>query len=149
MDTGGSIISLLAEIVRFVADLSTIGASAIAIYLFLFKRDEISSAFRTLLGFAAQLTLTELYQKLERLNDLTAADPEQLREIVNLLNDILGQIRGNSLLSDQCRDLASKIEKLANIRLTEPKKRALVSEIRERLRSIEVGRYRDLPEIKK
>jgi hypothetical protein len=64
-----------------VADLFSIGAAGIAIFLFLFKQKEISAAFHVLLNFSYQTTLTELTQKLERLNEYRASNPEDFNAL--------------------------------------------------------------------
>lgn len=131
-----------------VANVFTIVASGLAIYLIIAKRELISSAFRVLLNYSSQLTLSEFGAKLDRLNDYTANDSEQKEEVVNILNEILGQIKGNKLLSKQFKSKLSEIKAFAECRreITEPKKRSLVSELRERLRHINVENYAELME---
>jgi hypothetical protein len=133
------------EIISAISDILTIAASGIAIYIFIFKRHAISSAFRVLLNYSAQLTFMELQTKLERLNDLDANEPSDVDEVVNILNDILGQIRGSKLLSKHYAEIIQKISFIAEDkrRLSEPRKRALVSELRERLRNVGVENYAD------
>ena len=126
------------------SDVFTVVASGIAIYLFVTKRQVILSAFRVLLNYSSQLALSDLRVKLERLNDLTVREPSHVDEVVNTLNDILGQVRGNASL---CRHFCELIPRLAALaenpgrHLTEPRKRALVSELRERLRHMSVEDY--------
>lgn len=129
-----------ATIVSMFADVLTIAASGIAIYLFLTKRKTVSLAFRTLLNYSSQMTLSELKAKLDRLNELTADDQEQAQEVRNILSDITGQIEGNPKLSREFRDVLKKAANLANGRadLNERRKRALVSELRERLRHVDI-----------
>jgi hypothetical protein len=55
----------------------TILASGIAIYIFFSKRKSISSIFDLLVNYTFQLTLSELKEKIERLNEYNAKDPEQ------------------------------------------------------------------------
>ena len=128
------------------ADIFTIIASGIAIYIFIAKRKVISSALRVLINFSSQITLVEMKTKLERLNDFNANDATQIEDVINILNDILGQIRGSKFLSKQFDEVIPKIVSIAEDRrrLNEPKKRALVSELRERLRNIDVAKYADL-----
>jgi hypothetical protein len=129
------------------ADGFTIVASGLAIYIFFTKRQEIASAFRVLLNFSSQLALGELRLKLDQLNDLSANDPTDKDKVVNIFNDILGQIRGNKVLCIHCADVMPKLVSAAENRryeLTEPRKRALVSELREVLRHVDVESYRDL-----
>ena len=133
------------KILTAIADVFAIVAAGIAIYIFFAKRDIISSALRVLLNFSSQITLDELKAKLERLNDLSADDPDEIKDIVNILNEVVGQIHGSKNLSTQCNEVMIKIENMADDKsqLTEPRKRALISELRERLRNIDVDNYAD------
>lgn len=135
------ILSLISDIVSFVASLLTVVASSIAVYLFLVKRDEISSVFSLLVNYTYQLSLSELKEKLERLNDYNAKDQDSLEIIENIFHEIIGQIRGNDKLNRHFTELVERMEDLASNRrkLTEPKKRAVVSELRERLRHLNVA----------
>lgn len=128
------------------SNIFSIFASGIAIYLFLFKRKAISSVFDLLINYTFQLSLSEVKEKLERLNEYNAKDPEQCEKIVNILNEIIGQIRGNSRLRKHFTEILGAIEALVSDKrkLTEPKKRAVVSELRERLRHLNVENIDDL-----
>lgn len=127
-------------------NLATIVASSIAIYLFVCKRDKIASVFKVLINFSSQVSLNEIRLNLERLNILTANDSDQNEEVVNIFGEILGQIRGNQTLTKQFSTVIPKLEKIAGnrISLKEPDKRSLVSEIRERLRHIDLEYYGDI-----
>jgi len=137
---------IILKVLTAISNVFTILAAGIAIYIFYAKREVISSAFRVLINFSSQITLVELKAKLERLNDLSAEDSDEMSDIINILNDIAGQIRGSKVFSKQFNDLLSKIESISEDkrRFTEPKKRALVSELRERLRNIDVENYSDM-----
>ena len=126
--------------VSLLSNLFTIFASGLAIYIFFFKREEITSVFNLLINYTHQLSMSEVREKIERLNEYNAKDPEQCDHIVNIFNEIIGQIRGNEKLKIQFTELIVKMESLASDkrRLTEPKKRAIVSELRERLRHLNV-----------
>lgn len=128
------------EITSLIANIFTIAASGIAIWLFFTKSSEIKTAFNLLLNWSFQLTLTDLKSKIERLNEYTAKDPDELEEIRNILHEIAGQMRGNDQLLRSCIDLINKIEKLASSnKLDEPRKRSIISEIREVLRNMQVN----------
>jgi hypothetical protein len=133
-------LALFTNILSILADLATIAASSIAIYLFFVKGKTISTALSLLMNYSYQLTLSELKEKLERLNDYNASDSEDCNKIVNILHEIIGQIKGNEKLYERFSDITHKIELLASDKrkLTEPRKRSLVSELRERLRNINV-----------
>jgi predicted HTH domain antitoxin len=130
----------LVKYVSLVSSVFTILASGIAIYLFVVKRKSISSIFSLLINYSYQLTLSELKEKLEKLNDYNAKDSEQNEHIVNILNEIIGQVRGNDKLKSHFSELLKTMENLVSDkrRLTEPRKRALVSELRERIRHLNV-----------
>jgi hypothetical protein len=134
---------ILDELIKWLALISnvfTILASGIAIYLFIFKRKALTTVFDLLVNYTYLLSISEVKEKLERLNEYNAKDPDQCEKIVNILNEIIGQIRGNSSLKIHFKDLLLTIEELVSDsrKLTEPRKRAVVSELRERLRHLNV-----------
>ena len=130
----------LLKIVPLISNILTIVASGIAIYVFFTKRKAISSVFSLLMNYSYQLTLSELKEKLERLNDNNANDDEQREQIVNILNELMGQIKGNINLKMHFTEQTQAIEKFTSNkkRLTEPRKRALVSELREKIRHLNI-----------
>ena len=128
------------------ASIFTILASSIAIFLFVSKRKVISSVFGLLMNYTYQLSLSEIKEKLEKLNDYSAKDQEQNETIVNILHEIVGQIRGNDKLKKHFSEILETLEDLLSNRrrLTEPRKRAVVSELRERLRNLNIKNIDDL-----
>lgn len=134
------IFKLIVDSVSLFANLLTSAASGIAIYIFIYKKSEISSAFSMLLNFSFQTTLADLRGKLDRLNEYNANEPTELPEIRNILHEISGQVRGNKRLLRSSPQLAIRLESLAGrSRLSEPSKRSMVAEVREVLRNIEVN----------
>lgn len=131
------------KIINIFSDTCSATASCIAIYLFLFKRHSIKSIFHLLLNYSFQITLTELKAKLEKLNDFKVDDPQQKIEVINILSEIVGQIRGNTLLREKCKDVLVVIAQYTNYpeSLAEPKKRSLICELREHLRSIDLQNF--------
>lgn len=128
------------EALAAAANVFTIIASGLAIYIFLVNRDKLATAFQLLLNYSFQTTLTELKEKLERLNEYNANDTADLPEIRNILHEISGQIRGNHRLLAESPKLADKLENLAlSKKLSEPLKRSIVSEVREQLRNIQLN----------
>lgn len=126
--------------ISVLSDLFAIVAASIAIWLFFTKSNEIKTAFNLLLNWSFQLTLTDLKSKIERLNEYSAKDPAELEEIRNILHEIAGQMRGNEQIVQSSKELISKIEKLASSKnLDEPRKRSIISEIREVLRNMQVN----------
>lgn len=131
------------------SDVFSIFASGIAIYLFIFKRKAISSVFSLLLNYSYQLSLSEMKEKLERLNDCNAKNPEHLDTIMNILHELLGQVRGNDklklIMAEQVRSIEVVVSNDAKgKKITEPQKRALISEIREKVRHLNVQNIDDL-----
>jgi hypothetical protein len=128
------------EVLTAIANVFTIAASGLAVVVFVRNREKLSAAFRLLLNYSFQTTLTELKEKIERLNEYNANEPEHLPEIRNILHEIAGQIRGNSRLAATIPTLAGKVETLARSkRLNEPAKRSIVSEVREQIRNIQIN----------
>ena len=121
----------------------TIAASAIALYLFIWKKKPISDAVKALLNYSFHISLSELRAKLDRLNELTANDAEGKEKVVNILCEILGQIKGNKRLRAEFPALLKKLTTVTNNpeRLNEPSKRSLVFELRESLNSINISDY--------
>ncbi|MFK3942026.1 hypothetical protein ACI2KC_10110 [Pseudomonas monteilii] len=140
------IVKILIDILSVGSDLFTIIASSIAIYLFFAKGKEISSVFSLLVNYTFQMSLSEIKEKLERLNDYNAKDQESCEIIENIFHEIIGQIRGNDKLHGHFSELIERMEELTSNRkkLTEPKKRAVVSELRERLRNLNVANIDNL-----
>jgi len=123
-----------------VANVFTVIASGIAIYVFVLNRKKISAAINLLLNYSFQSTLTEIREKLERLNEYNANDSAGNQEVRNILHEIAGQLRGNQRLFSLLAGMSEKIENLAKSKkLNEPLKRSMVSELREHLRNIQVN----------
>ncbi|WP_018341547.1 hypothetical protein [Cytophaga aurantiaca] len=136
---------------NFLANIFTIAVSITALYVFFFNKEKISSAINFILSYSNQLSLTELKFKIERLNDYNTGDVSQKAEVINILHDIEGQILGNKKLK---KELHEQLGKLANYTsnpkiLTEPKKRSLVSELKESVRNIDVSSYNEIFDTKK
>lgn len=129
--------ALAKNIVNASADVLTIIASAIAIYLFLTKRKEVGAVFAALAATANQGSMADLRAKLDRLNDLNATDPDQRAEVTNICHEVCGHIDGNPAFAKSFGEICVKLkESVSNKRkpITEPQKRALVSELRESMR---------------
>lgn len=130
---------LLSDVLADIANAFTIAASGVALYVFVKNRKKISAAVDLLLNYSFQTTLGELKEKIERLNEYNANEPDDIPEIKNILHEISGQIRGNKRLSGAIPNLARKIDRLANgKKLPETTKRSIVSEMREELRNIQI-----------
>jgi len=138
--------TLFERIIDTLSDVFALLASVIAVYLFLFKRDKISSAFNLLINYSKQLTLTDLKAKFERLNDYNANDEKQKVEVINILHEIEGQINGNRVLKEEFGGVLKKVSSITSAKkeITEPYKRSLVSELRENLRNIDIENYNGL-----
>lgn len=129
--------------INFIGNIFTIIASGIAIYIFIFNREKINSALNFILNYSTQLTLTDLKFKVERLNDFNAGDSSQKEEVINILHEIEGQILGNSFLKEKLNNQLQKIENFTQNpkSISEPRKRSLVSELRESIRNMDVNNF--------
>lgn len=128
----------ISDVIALVANVMTVGASGIAIYLFVFKSKYIATVFNVLVSYSSQLTLSELKEKLDLLNDLHANEANDREEIVNVLHEITGQLKGNPKLTPHFADLIERISKATSgkSKISEPTKRSIVSEIREKIRHV-------------
>jgi hypothetical protein len=135
--------TIIERIIATTYHICGIGASIIAIYLFLFKRETISSAFKLLINYSKQLTLSDLKSKFERLNDFDANDEKQKVEVINILHEIEGQINGNISLKQEFSEVLKKVNSYTSLKkkITEPIKRSLISELRENLRNLDIQNF--------
>ncbi|MFH1226726.1 MAG: hypothetical protein V1701_02330 [Planctomycetota bacterium] len=134
------------RVVSSISDIFTIIASGLAILVLILKWETITTAFKALLYYSSQITLHELKTKIERLNDLNIDDPSQKEKAINIFNEIVGQIRGNEKLKKHCSNILKRLSAYAEnpAKLTEPRKRGLISELREKLRYLDVVDFDNL-----
>lgn len=135
--------SVLHGAIQIGADLATIAASGIAVWLFVKKGPEIGDFLKVIKNFVHQNSVAEMRIKLEQLASLHASNADNTTEISSLFLDICGQIDGNPYLSSKLSELCSRM-RLANTGkrpIKEPYKRALVSELRESLRHLDVASF--------
>ncbi|WP_460759436.1 hypothetical protein [Lysobacter fragariae] len=132
-------------IVDFLGDLFTVMASALALYLYFFRRGEIGAAIKAIANFAYQSTLAELRQKLEALANLHASNGDHLDDIVSTWHDVCGQIEGNPALVVECAEFVKRVKRATNraTPISQPQHRALISQLREKLRHIDVTTFAD------
>ena len=130
----------LPNIVSLAANALTIIVSLLAIIIFLTKRKSIATAIKLLLNYSFRSTFSELTSKLDKLVDLRSEDPEQKKEMICLLNDIIGQVKGNKKLPVACDKLIRQFVKYAERpdRVNDPTTRSLVSQLRETLKYIDL-----------
>lgn len=138
------ICKFIADMVSFFANGLTIATAALALYLYFAKRKEIASAFKLFMNFSYQTTLSELRWKLEKLNEYRVTEPAHVDEIRSLIHEIAGQIKGNNKLNDSEPDLVKILEKFADGVMTEPKKRSVISLVREKIKNISVDNFEDI-----
>ncbi|MDQ5985569.1 MAG: hypothetical protein CSYNP_01281 [Syntrophus sp. SKADARSKE-3] len=139
MDILFKVITVITSVVQAIA-------AGIAIYLFISQKDKIRSVFKLLVNYSFQTTLSELKAKLEKLNDYNVVDSDSKHVVLCVLNEIEGQISGNTILVEKCGMILKKLSRFTknpNL-LTEPMKRSLVSQLRETLRNIDIENYDEL-----
>lgn len=136
----GDLFGAILDSLSGLADVFTIVASGIAIWIFITKRRAITSVFRLLLKYGYQITLSELRSKLDRIADLRVADDTQKEQIINIMSEVLGQIRGNPRLRSWFAEEMKSVELFISDKqlLSEPAKRTIVAQLRERLRQLEL-----------
>ncbi len=137
---------IIYQLATFIEAIFSIVAAGIAIYLYIFKRKYIASILDVLFNYSVQISLSELRTKLDRLNEMNANDKEQHDDVINIFNEIEGQMRGNKVLKEKCNTIFKQISKYTENPndLTEPKKRSIVSELRETLRTIDFQNYDEI-----
>lgn len=132
------------EVIGFLSNAFTVATSFLVFYLYFTKKNEIATAFRLFLNFSYQTTLAELKWKLDRLNEFRVDEPSHINEIKSLLHDIAGQIKGNYKLNEAAPDLVKILEKFADSVMTEPRKRSIVSLVREKIKTISVNGFEEI-----
>lgn len=138
--------SLIYQTFSFLDVIFSTIAAIIVIYLFFSKRKAIASIYHFLVNYSIQISLKELETKFDKLNEYNADDSIHRNSVINILNEIIGQMRGNPILALKCKLILKKLseyEENPDI-LTEPKKRSLISELRETLRNINIQSYDEL-----
>jgi hypothetical protein len=120
------------------ANIATICAAALAFYIFFSQRKKLGAALNALIGYSFQLTLSEIKEKLERLNDLNVSNDEQREKVHLLLSELVGQLNGNATLRGRLAESIRVLERMVSsgAKLTEPKKRTIVSQLREQIRQV-------------
>ncbi len=138
--------SFIYQALNFLNLAFTTTAAIIVVYLFFFKRGAISSLYKFLVNYTLQVTLHELYDKLEELNDYDADDSKHRREVISIFGEIIGQMKGNPILVKNCKKMLKKLSKYQEQPdlLTNPSKRSLIFELRETLRHINIQNYKEL-----
>ena len=134
------ILDFLHDAITIIAHVTAIGAYGIAIYVFIYKRKDISYLFQLLLNYSRQLSLSDLKEKLEKLAEYDADNPKDKREVINILSEIQGHMLGNEQLKVHFADLEQSIDKITSDekQLTESRKRKFASEAKEKLRHLSV-----------
>lgn len=129
--------------INLISNLLTIAASSVALIVYFFNREKITSAINFLLSYSNQVALSDLRQKIERMNDYNVGDPAGKIEILNLLHEIDGHINGNLQLKEELTEQQNKLNRFTSSPrlLNEQLKRSLVSELKESLRSIDITNY--------
>lgn len=122
------------------SNIVTIVSGSLALYIYFFKKDIITNFFSTMMTFALQTTLKELFDNLDNLKKTNAESTEGKRTALHILCDIEGQLSGNQVLSASMSSTIAKLKPFTNRKkeLDEGRKLSLVSEIKENLRTLQV-----------
>ncbi len=139
------IFNIVIQSLNLIESVLSIGAAGIVVYLFIYKRKSISSIYHILLNYTFRTTIMELKIKIEKLNDLNANDDTDRKDVINILNEIVGQMRGNPILNRNCTEIINKLSKSANSpRLNDARKRTVLFELRENLNYIDVQEHNNI-----
>ena len=132
--------------VNYIDAIFSIIVAIIFLYLFINKRKAISSIYQVLLNFSFQMSLQELNTNIDRLNDYDADNDKDRKYVINLLNDVVGQMNGNPVLSKKCKNILETLSKFTDNpnKLTDAKKRYAVSQLRETLRNINTQNFNEI-----
>ena len=92
------------------------------------------------------MSLQELNTNIDRLNDYDADNNKDRKQVVNLLNAVVGQMKGNPVLSTKCKNILETLSKFTDNPdgLTEANKRFAVSLLRETLRNINTKNFNEI-----
>ena len=134
---------MIYEILDYLEKIFSLFASSIVLYLFFFKKEKIKTLFEILINYGLKTTIYELTSKIDRLNDYSVADPEGKEKVINIFNEIYGQIKGNQKIQNNFNVYFKKLNKVLKNpnSLDEPLKRSMTSELREILRNLDISNY--------
>ncbi len=90
----------------FIANAVTIAVPVVAGIIFVSKRRTISAVLRLLVGYSYRLSFSELNAKIEKLSEMKVDDDPD--EILNLMGDICGHMKGNPLLCGRLQGHSQK-----------------------------------------
>jgi hypothetical protein len=143
--TDASIFDIIYQVVTFIDAFFSIGITLVGVYLYYKNRNKIKSFFKLLTNYSLQKTISEINEKLNKLNTFSANDTDSKvkHEIQCILHEIDGQIEGNEILKGKFTNEQAKVQKyiMNPEKLTEPLKRGLVSVLREKLNTINLETY--------
>jgi len=134
--------------ITFVSRFFTIGASGIAIWVFVFKRTEAANALNLLINYATRISISDLLQKVRQLNQYSNPDPdtgiEHKEELLDLLASINGHLKGNKRLGQHFKDEVKTITRYMRNpnTLSKPKNRELAHILEQKLLSLGVEYFK-------
>lgn len=136
-----AIISWIVQATGFFADLLTILASLVAIYVFWMNRSEIGQVLKQIAGWRVHASTHEVLHKINKLSELDSET--NLSDSKILLSQIIGQLNGVPEFSSELDDLVKEFRKLAKAKtVPNAKKQELLSELTERLRNIQLNTHK-------
>lgn len=136
-----AIISWIVKATGFFADLLTILASLVAIYVFWMNRSEIGQVLKQIAGWRVHASTHEVQHKINKLSELDSE--KNLSESKILLSQLIGQLNGVPEFSPELNDLLMELRKLARGKtVPNAKKQELLSELTERLRNIQLNMHK-------
>ena len=108
-----NIFNIVSQSLNLFEAVLSIGASGIVVYLYIRNKKYVSSINRDLINYTFRTTIKELEIKIDKLNNLNANDDTDRKDVINILNEIEGQMRGNQILNINCTEIINRLSKLA------------------------------------
>lgn len=133
---------------EFIANLLSIAAVLSGAYLYYTKREKISAVYNVVLGLRHQESFRELNRRLDHLDRLNIETKEQRGEAINLLAEILGQLKSNHHLATPAASVITKLTPIIEqgTKMNESAKRQVCAELREVLRGLNYEAISNLSE---
>jgi len=125
-------------ILQIAADSAAVLTFFAGLLFYFTKRQKIGVLYKAIIGLRNQESFRELTRKLDHLERLNVERKEEQKEVVNLLGEVLGQLRVNPALNSVSTENQRRLNSIldGSVKATEAFKRQICSELREGLRGL-------------
>lgn len=130
-------ISWIVQITGFFANVLTILASCLAIYIFWTNRGQISQVLKDIASWRVHASVQEVTHKIVKLKEVNIEkSPDEARI---LLSELIGQLNGVPEFRPELDGLIKKLRRLSTDKIpVNTKKQELLSELTERMKNIQL-----------